>query len=296
MDTSETREQLPNDVRRWLALRWGAPRLESELGECKYCGKKDIEICVWRLNDDSLLKIPSCPDCSAKLEEARVKEEQAEREIEINNTRQNCIASSGMPPKFRQSTFETFKKGWQDKALEFSKAYAEKFPVDKRPFEYPSLYLWSKKCWGVGKTHMSCAIAHRIIERWTGEDNRACPRIYFISEPDLFRQIQATYSFNKDEAKVRDSEDDILRRLTHCDLLILDDVGKESRADPRFVQRTLFGLIDGRYKLQLPIILTANVDADGLKRHLEDASFDRFYEMINAESVCMDGQSYRRKK
>jgi len=235
-----------------------------------------------------------CPKCAKKVSEEEHAKEVAIQEQKINDERYDRIAVSGIPPKFKNEKLSSFDKGWQDKALAFCKKYADEFPLDKRPVDYPSLYLWSAKTWGVGKTHLSCAIAHRIFERWAG-GGRGCPRIQFVSESDLFRQIQATYSFNREEGMTRDSEDDIIRKLTTCDLLILDDVGKERRSDPRFIQRTLFGLIDGRYKLQLPMILTANVNADGLRRHLEGASFDRFFEMIGGVSVNMDGESYRRE-
>lgn len=236
----------------------------------------------------------NCPKCCKKIWAEMMAKEKADKEKEIRTERQSRIASSGIPPRFLTESFSSFDKGWQDKALAFCKKYADNFPTDKRPVDCPSLYLWSHHSWGVGKTHLSCSIARRIFERWIG-GGRSCPQIFFVSEPDLFRQIQATYSFSREEGQVRDSEDDIIRKLTHCDLLILDDVGKERRKDLQFIQRTLFGLIDGRYKLKLPIVLTANVNADGLKAHLQDASFDRVFSMIGGKSVCMDGKSYRRE-
>ncbi len=236
-----------------------------------------------------------CPKCAKIVAEEEEAKASARLKVWTNATRHEHIHISGIPPKFLTESFSSFEEGYQDKALAFCKKYAEDFPIDKRPSGYRSLYLWSAKTWGVGKTHLSCAIALEIFNRWTGGDG-GCPRILFVSESDLFRQIQGTYNYTREEQQYKDSEDDIIRKLTHCDLLILDDVGKEKRQDPRFVQRTLFGLIDGRYKLQLPMVLTANVNADGLKRHLEDASFDRFFEMIGGKSVCMDGESYRRKK
>lgn len=254
-----------------------------------------------------------CPACSQIVYDEEVAKEKAINDAKVEATRYDCIGKSGIPPRFLTESFSSFDKGWQDKALAYCKKWAENFPVDKRPVDYPSLYLWAKgeslnpQGNGTGKTHLSCAIALRIIERWTGAE-RGCPRIYFVSEPDLFRQIQATYSFTREEEKMRDSEDDILRRLISCDLLILDDVGKQKK-EPKwnpitrkyeelssaFVQRTLFGIIDGRYKRKLPMILTANVNGDGLKAHLGDASFDRFFETIHGKSVCMDGLSYRRR-
>lgn len=261
--------------------------------KCKRCSEEYEPQYLKAMSVNILKGDGYCPTCVPIIfREEEVKEEE-QRLADIDTRRQNCLNSSGIPRKFMNEDFKTFDKGWQDKALTFCKRYADEFPVDSRPLDYPSLYLWSHQSWGTGKTHLSCAIAHRIFERWTG-GKRGCPRIYFVSESDLFRQIQATYSFNREEAQTRDSEDDIIKKLIGCDLLILDDVGKERRSDKRFVQRTLFGLIDGRYKLRLPMILTANVNADGLKAHLEGASFDRFFEMTGGNAACMDGKSYRR--
>jgi DNA replication protein DnaC len=264
-----------------------------ETRTCIKCGE-EYEPKYWEVLGTKILRGQgNCPTCCKKLREQEEAKEKAQKEAEINDTRVKHIVYSGIPPKFQTAYFKYFEKGWQDKALVHCQKYAKGFPIDKRPIGYRSLYLWSSRSWGVGKTHLSCAIALEILNRWHGRD-KGCPQIYFVSESDLFRQIQATYNFTREEEKTRDSEDDIIRKLTRCDLLILDDVGKERRADPRFVQRTLFGIIDGRYKAQLPIVLTANVNADGLRHHLEDASLDRFFEMTKGESVCMDGKSYRR--
>lgn len=274
---------------------------------CKRC-KEEYEPQYLELLGVKILRGDGyCSKCGkVKLDEEEAKEK-AMQEAHINAIRYDCIGKSGIPPRFLTESFSSFKKGWQDKALASSRDYANHFPVDDRPINYPSLYLWSAKSWGTGKTHLSCAIALRIFERWIGEGEWVCPRIYFVSEPDLFRQIQATYSFTREEGQMRDSEDDILRKLIYCDLLILDDIGKQKK-EPKwnpftrkyeemssaFVQRTLFGIIDGRYNRKLPMVLTANVNADGLKAHLEDASFDRFFEMIQGKYCCMDGDSYRR--
>lgn len=272
--------------------------------KCRRC-PEEYEPEYWEVMGCRLLRGDGyCPACRKLVYEELEAKDKTAHEKDIRERRSYCINQSGIPLKFLAESFSSFDKGWQDKALDFCKNYADDFTIDKQPLAYPSLYLWSQKTWGVGKTHLSCAVANRIFERWTGqlvinsygiEVEWRCPRIYFVSEPDLFRQIQATYSYSREESRQRDSEDDIIKRLTYCDLLILDDVGKERRANQDFIQRTLFGLIDGRYKLQLPMILTANMNGDGLRVHLEGASFDRFFEMIGGESVCMDGDSYRRR-
>jgi len=237
----------------------------------------------------------NCPDCSQKILDEEHKKEIAIREKEIADIKQDRIATSGIPPKFQDATFESFDKGWQDKALKHCERYAQIFPVGQRPVGYPSLYLWSARTWGVGKTHLACAIALRIFNRWNDGD-KPCPRIYFVREYDLFRKIQATFNYTREEQETKDSEDKIMSRLLSCDLLILDDVGKQITARADFVQRILFTLIDERYDKKLPIILTANVNADGLLRHMGEASLDRFFEMTEGKDVCMEGKSYRRKE
>ena len=156
--------------------------------------------------------------------------------------------------------------------------------------------MWSTQSWGVGKTHLSAAICHRILDRWTGKNH--CPRIVFLSEPELFRRIQATYSLTREESKIRESEDDIIKSIICADIVVLDDVGKEPRKDMQFVRRTLFAIINSRYNFCLPLVITANLDPGQLKEHLDEppteASFNRLWEMTQGESVRMDGRSYRK--
>ena len=233
-----------------------------------------------------------CAPCrKVALAELEAKEKAAEQ-ARIMGDRRKARDRSGIPPKFMNEDFSTFEKGWQDKAFDLCCDYAEGFPVDERPVGHHSLFTHSDV--GRGKSHLVCAIAHKLFDNWKGGE-RGCPRIVFVSEPDLFRKIQATYSFDAEEKRMRESEDDIIKGISYCDLLILDDVGKEQRSDPRFVQRTLFAIIDNRYRLQLPMIITANFGVEGLKRHLGDASFDRFFEMTKGKFIRMEGKSYRRK-
>ena len=266
----------------------------SETRQCKDCGKDYEPQYLHILNAKILRGDGYCPVCANKVYDDEIAKEKAAQAAMIMGDRRKHRVECGIPSLFMHKDFSNFEKDWQATAFNKCWKYANDFPTDKRPTGIASLYLYSKDTYGVGKTHLTCAIAHRIFDNWKGEE-RGCPRIVFVSEPDLFRSIQATYSFDQEEKRMRESEDDIIKKLTYCDLLLLDDVGKERRQDPRFIQRTLFGIIDGRYKAELPIILTANLDADGLKAHLEPASFDRFAEMIKGKRINMSGKSYRRK-
>ncbi len=279
----------------------------TETKVCRRC-QQGYEPQYWNVLNTQLLRGDGyCPSCAKQVYDEEVAKEEATRQAEIAKVRRQRRESSGIPPKFMSSDFSTFEKGWQDKALKFCKTYAEAFPIDRYPRGYQSLYLWASGVPinpggnGTGKSHLSAAICHRILDRWTGNEKKGCPRIIFLSEPELFDQIQATYSFSQQEKQLRESESDIIKRIVGADLVVLDDVGKEVRQKSDFVHKTLFKIINGRYDERLPMIITANLDPAGLHQHLDElpaeASFGRFYdEMSRGNHYRMDGKSYRREK
>jgi len=186
------------------------------------------------------------------------------------------------------SVDKSIQKSWK-----ICKDYADKFLCDQ-PRKSPSLVLYSNKIWGVGKTYLACSIAHAILDKWNGE-TESCP-ICFVSEPDLFLRLRATY--NRHSGDGGETEEQVYSPLLSAPLLILDDVGKEEVTDPRFVQRVLFAVINGRYDSMLPIIITANLDTEGLDRHLgadrdNGASMNRLAEMTGNIFYELNGDSYR---
>jgi DNA replication protein DnaC len=221
-------------------------------------------------------------------------------ENQIKSEKRRQWRNSVLPSKFIGATFNTLKpRGNLPKAIKDCQKYADEFPLSYKVIldggkGYPSLMLTGN--YGVGKTHLACAIINQIIDRWDGE-NITCP-IVLVSEPDIYRQIQATYSFTTDEKQQRDSEADIIRRLVYIPLLIIDDIGKEQRQDTRFVQRILFSIIDSRYRLSKPIIVTTNLSADELDSYMgggtESASYDRLAEMCKGNMWFINTTSYRK--
>ena len=125
------------------------------------------------------------------------------------------------------------------------------------------------------------------------------PTVRWVSEPQLFSKIEASFNYTAEDKLILPNKDDIINDLIFADLLILDDVGKEKRQDPRFVQRTLFAIINGRYDRDYPMVITANLKPSLLTGHLgtggtDEASYDRWVEMCQNERVPIDGESYRR--
>jgi DNA replication protein DnaC len=231
-----------------------------------------------------------CFGCRAKYRQAQ---EILEKEIllkQIAERKVGWLNTCGIQPLFMGKTFKNYKVNKDNKlAYDISLEYAEAFPLIKKA--YHSLALISDNMWGVGKTHLACSIANRIVERWMGE---RCP-ILFTTEPKLFNRIRATYNHETEH----ETEEAVFDLLIHIPLLIVDDVGKEEIADPRFVQRIWFQIVNGRYDNMLPMVITANMSPDGVANHLggsrnNEATFDRLYEMLNGVFYEMMGKSYRR--
>ena len=280
----------------------GVTKLDPEQGDCPECGRKDIEVSVYRLSDGTIKKYIKCPDCIAKHDAEREAKEKTERSADMPKRRRIARMGTGIPPRFMAKDFSNFDKGRSkeiDAAFDMCYQYAEEYPIGKSAEGYRSLYIYSEKSWGVGKTHLSCAIAHRILNRWQDVDT-ACPRVRWVSEPHLFSKIEASFNYTWEDKQTMPNKEDIINDLIHADLLILDDVGKEKRQDPRFVQRTLFAIINGRYDRDYPIVFTANLKPTLLKAHLgtggmDEASYDRLLEMCHGKSIPIDGDSYRRE-
>ncbi len=236
-----------------------------------------------------------CPECQVKMQVVIEAQEKEEKDHLTQGKRAEWRRSCGIPEKYSGQGFETWKFGRPgnvDKAYALCLKYADGYPL-LTPQGYRTLVLTSPKVWGLGKTHLACGIAHRVLDRWNGEDMR-CP-VMVITEPDLFGRLRASYNSRNSE-----TEDDILKKLTWVPLLILDDIGKEEVADPRFVQRILFKIISGRYNSMLPMVLTANKSVAELREHLgganqNEASFDRLMEMCQGEFFKVTGETFRRK-
>ncbi|MBA7714970.1 hypothetical protein ES703_124003 [subsurface metagenome] len=241
-----------------------------------------------------------CPACRDKKMAELVEKEETERLAGIAKTLPlgyHYIILQ-FPPPLIHFYSETFESERQPRAYKKCLEYADRFPLLKAT-GYVSLVLFSPEVWGVGKTHLVCSIAHHILNRWNGEEI-SCPAL-FTTEPDLFRRIQATYNILPEERAWHETENAVFNHLIRVPLLILDDIGKDERSDKRFVQRVLFAIIDGRYKLSLPMVLTTNLSLEQLGAHLggersNEASYDRLVEMTEGKFVQLKGESYRRLK
>lgn len=106
---------------------------------------------------------------------------------------------------------------------------------------------------GLGKTHLSLAIANQVLQKGFG--------VVYGSVNNLMEQLEREH-FGREESDGTSSS------LTACDLLILDDLGTEFRT--AFSVATVYDLINTRLLRSLPTIISTNLKpSELLERYSE---------------------------
>jgi DNA replication protein DnaC len=133
---------------------------------------------------------------------------------------------------------------------------------------------------GVGKTYLSCALAHKVCQNGYSAQ--------YIRLPRLLQQI----ALGKGDGRY----DRILKSLSKLDLLIIDDFGLKKL--PREQSEDLLEIVEDRHNLrstlitsQLPVDRWHAIIADPT---LADAILDRL--VHTAYRINLDGESMRKNK
>lgn len=108
---------------------------------------------------------------------------------------------------------------------------------------------------GAGKTWMACRIAKGWLSRGMGDAR-------FVSSVKLLSEIGSTYGGNG-------SEDAVLAKYSLCDLLVVDDLGKE--VPSQWSLSKLFEIFDSRYANRRPTIVTTQFDSASLARRMANS-------------------------
>ncbi len=103
---------------------------------------------------------------------------------------------------------------------------------------------------GLGKTHLSLAIAREVIERGFG--------VIYCSTPEILSKLEKE-RFGKSYNNSDDSEE----ALKECDLLILDDVGSEFHTS--FTKNIIYNIINFRISHGKPTIISTNLELEELE-------------------------------
>ncbi len=222
---------------------------------------------------------PKCVDKEIEKETTQRLDEIAAQDAVKNKvdweTKLGCAC---IPVRFRDRTFESYKVETPEQkyAHDFAKQYAESFQKIKKTGTSAIFYGEP----GTGKTHLSCAIAKHIMDKFDAT-------VLFITALRAIRRIKSTWHHLSKE-----TENDAVDALTYPDLLIIDEIGVQFGSDTE--QMYLFDILNQRYENNKPTIILSNCDKDEIKRYLGDRVFDRMKE-DGGSVIAFSWESHRGK-
>lgn len=269
---------------------------------CEHCGK--LRFTRGIVMPGRIFWVPTgaepcdCPAAKAEQEakeRAKAEEERRERERQAAERQrvriEQIIGQSGLGRRFLNRTFESFVPTPKTRgAFEFAKGYAEGYLIlkdDQTSQEKNGMLIYGSK--GTGKTHLAAAIANSLMRQGVP--------VVFATMIDLLAKIKDSF----DNKRAGASEEDILRLYKTCDLLIIDDLGKEQPTE--WALTKIYQIINARYEDYKPVIITTNYAPEELVERLTPASgdrttaeatIDRIIEMMSA--VNLSGESWRTKE
>ena len=129
---------------------------------------------------------------------------------------------------------------------------------------------------GVGKSYAAACIANELL-------NRKVP----VVMTSFVKILQALTP-----GEYTESEDQLIGRLNSAKLLIIDDLGSERNTD--FALEKIYNVIDSRYRVKKPLILTTNMDFKDMQATTDiryQRIYDRIFEMCYPFRV--QGKSWR---
>lgn len=220
-------------------------------GECPICGKELHPQGVVRDGRITRWFVPYCSCPESKAERARQQEKELQAIIREGQEQarqakiERMVEGCGMKKRFMNRTFANFDAMKRDQMTAYTTAknYARDFTQLKE--EGSGLYFYGSN--GTGKTHLAAAIALELMPKGVG--------VIFRTFAGLLSDIKDT--FNTDRL-----ESDVIKAYTDADLLIIDDLAKESLSDWNVSQ--LFTIVNNRYEDCKPMIITANYSIDEL--------------------------------
>ncbi len=180
---------------------------------------------------------------------------------------QNYLESSGLYSLTKNQTFDTFCLDYYEKndriGMENNVKILKDFAEGFDPASSPNVILVGAT--GLGKTHLSSAVARRVIERG----------FYVVYEcaQGLLAEYEAR-RFHTNSYSASDEGDDI-DRFIDCDLLIIDDLGTE--ITNRFSISCLYYLLNQRLIRHRPTIISTNLRGTELRSRYEDRIMSRVF-------------------
>lgn len=254
------------------------PREAAEMGletdgapehSCEHCGKRLEPLGVVLNGRVAWVGRREC-GCEGEVEAARIEEdkvrarEHAEREM----AQERRLRSAGITKRYASA--------------EVSSAQCANYLREFADCNGSGLYIHGGV--GTGKTALASALARKFVE--------AGYKVILTTSIGMLESIQETYG---SEASSRDA----CHGYGECDVLVIDDMGKESASS--WSVMTLFQIVNMRYESMLPTIVTSQYTLYGLAKRLSRSGESETAEAIvsrlggTCEEVRLPGGDRRRK-
>ncbi len=198
---------------------------------------------------------PLCPLCN---DTGRVKGEICQcvkdiaKGLSLNALKSSTPATDCSFDNFDLNYYPEEAKKRMKNILDFSKNFADSFSLNS------SNVLFMGKC-GLGKTHLSLAVANTVIEKG----------FYCIygSAQDLFSAAEKEHFSYLGNSEKKDA-------LLNCDLLIIDDLGTEFTTN--FTQSLFYNIVNTRILNKKPTFINTNLSFDELEARYTPRITSRF--------------------
>lgn len=194
---------------------------------------------------------------------------------QLQHLKTNLLASLSIPSEHINADFSQWTVGGDDqtrarvaKIINFAKHYAANYSKG-----HANILLTGST--GTGKTKLACLIANEIVR----QRYYAQMTVAFKSSSQIQQEAKATWGYAS-----TDTDAAYLERLSRSTVLVIDDVGigdtgySDKSADKD--RERLSVILNRRYELRLPTIITTNMTEKDFYDHMGDRASDRLKQNI----------------
>ena len=263
---------LPSGPKLGVNIQNGDYQDEKGIWHCGKCGKPKQK----RIDTELFHKTVWCL-CDCEFSALEEKKRRQEHEEEIRRI-QRLKDASMMDNKYQKASFSSYMvRNENRKAFQIAKAYVRDFRTmvndghPKTGEKNIGLVFYGKV--GTGKSYTAACIANALMDMKVS--------VIMTSFVKILQDIQGC----EDEAEY-------IGILNGCSLLIVDDFGAERNTD--YALEKVYNVIDGRARVDKPMILTTNLSFDEMMRN-PDIRYRRIYDRIFETCIPVEisGNSFR---
>lgn len=259
-----------------VAAWWDWDKANQRLSVCRYCsgqlyghdGYPEPGYCeAPTMGRDGTISWAFCRKQAAAIERARIRK---------------LLGESLLPKRFQRRQLDDFDASG-DPSLGEALTAARRFAAEFGAQEQQGLLLMGPA--GTGKTHLAAGLLQVVLAK--GYAAR------YHTVPDLLAELRSAIDDKRLEQ--------VMQGLREVPLLVVDDLGKEyipgaavaGYTSVAWAQQELYRIINRRYEDDRPVVITTNLDEQGLLDRYGPALVSRLHEMCRWH--VLDVPDYRRR-